>query len=373
MAEEKAKNGKKEPAMNKYFRSTIKLDASDLHMKPGQPVKLRISGTLKPLKGMDISSDKMEAMVLEILTDEQKKIFKERGQFDFAYEYDDENRFRVNIFKQRGSTALVARRVNSSIPPFENLHLPQIIKDIAHSHSGLVLVVGATGSGKSTTIASMLDMISKTKPCHIVTIEDPIEYLFHDNKASVCQREVGIDVKTFDEALRALMRQDPDVVLIGEMRDAETVTAAMRAAETGHLVFGTMHSSNAAQSVQRLLDLFPQEERMLVRQTLALTVKAIISQVLLPSIKPELKRVPAIEILIGNATAKKMIAEERENDLPNVIRNCENEGMQDFTTHLSKLIKEGKIDPKDAFRVAPNVEELKMAMKGIRSTSSGLL
>ncbi len=375
MADENKQNesGKKQPALNKYFKSAIKLDASDLHMKPGQPVKVRISGTLKALKGEFLTPERMHEMALEIMKEDQREQFKEMGQFDFAYEYDKENRFRVNVFKQRGNTTLVARRVNASIPPFESLHLPDVIQDIANSHEGLVLVVGATGSGKSTTIASMIDHITKSRACHIVSIEDPIEYLFQDHKASVSQREVGIDVSNYDEALRALMRQDPDVVMIGEMRDAETVTAAMRAAETGHLVFGTMHSANASQSVQRLLDLFPQEERGLVRQTLSLCVKAIISQALMPSLKPEISRVPAIEVLIANSTVKKLIREERENDLPNVIKNSQNEGMQDFTTHLTELIKNGMVDPKEAFRVAPNVEELKMSMKGIRTSSSGLL
>jgi twitching motility protein PilT len=219
----------------------------------------------------------------------------------------------------------------------------------------------------------MIDHINLIRPCHIITIEDPIEYLFRDKKAIVSQREVGIDVQDFEEALRYLMREDPDVVFVGEMRDAETVTAGMRAAETGHLVFGTMHSANASQSVQRLLDLFPSNERDLVRQTLSLTIKAVISQVLLPSIKEGVDRIPAIEILLANPTVRKLISEEREADLPAVIRSCQNEGMQDFTSSLCELIKNGSVDPKEAYRYAPNLEELKMALKGIRTSTSGIL
>jgi twitching motility protein PilT len=237
----------------------------------------------------------------------------------------------------------------------------------------MILVAGPTGCGKTTTIAAMLDHINSTRASHIVTIEDPIEYLFIDKKSIVSQREIGIDVPTFGEAMKYLVRQDPDVVFIGEMRDANTVSAAMRAAETGHLVFGTLHAANASQSIQRLLDLFPQNERDLVRQSLSLAIKAIVSQLLLPSIKENVDRVPVVEILIANSTVHKLIAEGREADLPSVIRSCEKEGMQDFTTHMIKLINDGSIDPREAYHYAPNVEELKMAMKGIRTSASGIL
>ncbi len=219
----------------------------------------------------------------------------------------------------------------------------------------------------------MLDHINRTRSCHIVTIEDPIEYLFKDKKSIISQREIGIDTQDFEQALKYLMRQDPDVVFVGEMRDAKTVTAAMRAAETGHLVLGTMHSANAAQAVQRLLDLFPQSERDLTRQTLSLAIKAIISQILIPSIKEGVDRIPAVEILLVNPETKKLIAEGREADLPTLIRSCKEEGMQDFTDNLCKLIKNGSIEPKEAYKYAPNVDELKMALKGIRADTTGIL
>jgi len=269
--------------------------------------------------------------------------------------------------------SLVARRVDSSVPSFESLYLPPVIEKIAEAKEGLVLVVGPTGCGKTTTIASMLDHIARTRPCHIVTIEDPIEYLYKDSKAIVSQREIGLDVPSFDVALTYLMRQDPDVVLVGEMRDAKTVTAGMRAAETGHMVFGTLHSSNASQAIHRLLDLFPQEERELTRQALAVALRGVISQVLVPSIKKEVDRVPAVEILLANPTVKKFISEGREGDLPGVIRASQRDGMQYLTDHLCQLIMDGIIDPKEAFKYATNTEELKMAMKGIKTSTEGLM
>jgi twitching motility protein PilT len=320
-----------------------------------------------------LTNERLEQLIYEILSPVQKESFEENGQLDFAHELDPDNRFRINIFRQRGAISLVGRRVNASIPPFEVLHLPPILEKVSDRNQGLVLVVGPTGCGKTTTIAAMVDHINVTRSCHIVTIEDPIEYLFKDKKAIVSQREVGIDVDSYEEALRYLMRQDPDVVFIGEMRDFRTVTAAVRAAETGHLVLGTMHSTNASQAVQRLLDLFPQNERDLVRQTLSLAIKAIISQVLLPCIKEGIDRIPAMEILLVNPSVRKLISEEREGELPSVIRSCQKEGMQDLTDNLSDLILQGFVDPKEAYKIAPNEEELKMALKGIRSTTSGIL
>jgi len=362
-----------EPQLYKFFRAAVKTRASDLHLKVGQPPKLRLSGQLKNTTGEIMTAEMIEQMVFEILSPTQKELFLKEGTLDFAHEIGGEDRFRINIFRQRAAISLAARRVNSTVPSFEDLHLPVVLEKVCDRAQGLILVVGPTGCGKTTTIAAMIDFINRTRPCHIITIEDPIEYLFHDKKAIVSQREIGLDVKDFEEALEHLTRQDPDVVFVGEMRDARTVTAGMRAGETGHLVFGTMHSANASQSVQRLLDLFAQSERDLVRQTLSLTVKAVISQMLVPSIKEGVDRLPVMEILLANPTVRKLISEEREADLPSVIRSCQNEGMQDFTYNLCELIKDGSIDPKEAYKVAPNTEELKMAMKGIRSTTSGIL
>lgn len=361
-------------AVDKLFRAAIKSGASDLHLKVGQPPKMRIHSRLKSTTGEPLTEEAAENLIFPMLSENQKNFFLEKGALDFAHQVGEKDRFRVNIFRQRGFISLAARHITSDIPPFENLHLPAVVETVADdTHDGLVLVTGPTGSGKSTTIASMIDHINRTRPCHIVTIEDPLEYLHVDKKAIVSQREIGIDVPDFDDALRSLMRQDPDVVLVGEMRDNETLTAAMRAAETGHLVFGTLHANNCSQTIQRILDLFPQEERDLARQTFALTVRCIVSQQLLPGIQKETRRVPAVEILLANPIVKKLISEEREGDIPGVIRACQGEGMQDFTESLRAMVEKEWIDLKVALQYAPNVEELKMALKGIRASSGAIL
>lgn len=368
------KHKDKEPAINKFFKAAIKAEASDLHLKVGHPAKLRIHGRLRSTSAEPLTEERIEELVFEIMTPAQKEFFIENGALDFAWQVGPMDRFRVNAFRQRGMMSLSGRRITGEIPPFESLHLPPIVETVADTtHDGLILVTGPTGCGKSTTIASMIDHINRTRSCHIVTIEDPIEFLHFDKKAIVSQREIGIDVPDYEQALRSLMRQDPDVVLVGEMRDNETLTAAMRAAETGHLVFGTLHSVNAAQTIQRILDLFPQEERDLVRQTFALTIRAVISQELLPGIKKEARRIPAVEILLANPIVKKLISEGRENDIPTVIRSCQEEGMQDFTESLRTMVEEEWIELAVAKQYAPNVEELKMALKGIRTSPGAIL
>jgi twitching motility protein PilT len=377
MAEEQpiSTTGSHEPdkQLDKYFMAAVENRASDLHLKVGHPPKLRIQGQLRDTSGEVLNQERIEELVFEILSQPQKELFKQHGTLDFAYEVDGKHRFRINIFHQRGAISMAARRVESTVPSFEQIHLPKTLEKIADRAQGLVLVVGPSGSGKTTTIASMIDFINQSHSCHIVTIEDPIEYIFKDKKAIVSQREIGIDVKDFTEALTYLMRQDPDVVFVGEMRDATTVTAGMRAAETGHLVFGTLHSANASQAVGRLLDLFPQDERDMVRRALSLTIKAIISQLLLPCIKEGIDRMPVLEIMLANPQVRKLIAEGRESDLPGVIKACQEEGMLDITDNLCKLVLDGFIDPREAYKYAPNADELKMALKGIRATASGIM
>lgn len=357
----------KKLAIDKYFSAAIKADASDIHLKVGKPPKLRIHSKLKETTGKPMDPKDLEDIVFEMLSPEQKDFFLENGALDFAYQVGPDHRFRINIFRQRGNVSLAARHISSAIPPFESLHAPSIVEKIAEEHEGLILVTGPTGCGKSTTIASMIDHINNTRACHIITIEDPLEFLHPDKKAIVSQREIGVDVPDYGSALRSLMRQDPDVVLVGEIRDNDTMAAAMSAAETGHLVFGTLHSASASQTIQRILDLFPQEERDLVRQTFALTIKAVITQNLLPGIQKDIQRVPAFEILIANPSVKKYISEGREADLPALIRNCQGEGMVDLTESLRQLIEKEWVDLRVALKYAPNVEELRMAMKGIRT------
>jgi twitching motility protein PilT len=363
----------KPPALEKYFSAAVKVSASDLHVKADKVPRMRVGGHLQQTTGEVISEKRVEEMVWEILSAQQKEFFLEHGAIDFAYDLDGRNRFRVNIFRQRSKISLAARHVSSEIPPFEKLYLPPSVEQFAEIHQGLVLVTGVTGSGKSTTIASILNFINHKRACHIITIEDPIEYVYEDVKSIINQREVGIDVPTFSDALRSMMREDPDVILIGEIRDYTTLAAGLQAAETGHLVFATLHSTDAYLTIQRIMDLTPQEERHSVRQAVAGNLKAILSQRLLPTVRDEPKRVPAVEILLVNSIVQKLISEEREIDVGTVIRTSYAEGMIDYTESLRQLVEKEFINLKTAYTYATNPDELKMAIKGIRTGVSGII
>ena len=352
------------------------MKSSDLHLKAGLPAMVRVKGDLRPLQGGLLTGDQIRAGIFELLSAKQQAQYEERGAIDFAYDVGpqgDADRFRVNAFQQRGRMSVAARRVSREIRNFKELYLPDSLEKITEFHQGMVLLAGITGSGKSTTIAAMLDYINQRDPVHIVTIEDPIEYLFTDKKAVINQREIGIDVQDFHDALKYLMREDPDIVLIGEMRDIHTFSAAVHAAETGHLVFGTIHASSAAQTISRILDLFPVEERRSVRQALEFNLKAIIAQKLIPSVREGVPIVPTVEIMITNASVRKLIREERDNEIIDVIKACYAEGMVDFTEHIRRLVDTGFIDHKTAYESAPNPDELKMALKGIKGRPAGIL
>jgi twitching motility protein PilT len=349
----------------KYLAATIKHAGSDLIVKVDLPPRVRTRGSLKSLQTELCTPDLMFQMAKDILDEGQYKHFKHHGQIDFAYDYDDDNRFRVNLFMARGKPSLACRLITSDILPFEKLYLPEILGRVALSAQGLVLFAGVTGSGKSTSIASMLQYINERKRVHIVTIEDPIEYIFKDDKATINQREVGIDCLNFNEALRALVRENPDVVLVGEMRDHETFEAAIRAAETGHLVFGTIHASSAWQTFGRIYDLFPEAERDQLRKLLGYNLRAIIYQKLLKTLKEDIPRIPAIEILLNTPIVQKYILEGREGDLLEVIRKSREEGMIDFTSSLVELVETEYIHSKVALEATPKPEELKMRLKGI--------
>ncbi len=368
---------RKKPArLKKYFKAVIRMKVSDLHLKAGSPAHVRVKGDLRPLEGGPLTGEEIREGIFEMLSEKQRRIYEERGAIDFAYDVGpagDADRFRVNAFQQRGQMSVAARRVSKEIRNFAELYLPPSLERVTHFHQGLVLLAGITGSGKSTTIAAMIDHINKRDPVHIVTIEDPIEYLFTDKKAVINQREVGIDVLDFHDALRYLMREDPDIVLIGEMRDMETFSAAIHAAETGHLVFGTIHASSSSQTISRLLDLFPVEERRSVRQALEFNLQAIICQKLIPSVKEGVPIVPVVEIMFSNASVRKLIREERDNELIDVIKASIPEGMLDFTTHLHQLVDTGYIDVQTAYEAAPNPDELRMALKGIKGRPAGIL
>jgi twitching motility protein PilT len=367
---------KGEPSLNKYFKAVIKLQVSDLHLKANRPAYIRMKGDLRPLTGGPLTDEQIRAGIFELLNEDQKQLFHDNGAVDFAHDVGppgDNDRFRVNAFLQRGKMSVAARRVNRNILNFAELHLPPVMAEISEFNQGMVLLAGITGSGKSTTIASMIDYVNERWPVHVVTIEDPIEYLFTDKKAVINQREIGIDVPDFHAALKYLMREDPDVVLIGEMRDIDTFSAAVHAAETGHLVFGTIHASSSAQTISRILDLFPENERRAVRQALEFNLQAVICQKLIRSCKEGVDLVPTVEIMISNPSVRKLIREERDNELISVVRASYPAGMVDFTEHLRQLVDEGFIDHETAYDAAPNPDELKMALKGIRSTSAAIL
>jgi len=364
---------KKEPKIHKYLKYAVGLKASDLHFKSGARVHIRHGGKLRPIKGEPLSPRDVEKLWFEVMNDHQKRQLAEKGASDFAYQLSDSDRFRVNIFRQRGALSVAARRVNKDILNFDQLYLPKSIYKITEFHQGLVLLAGITGSGKSTTIAAALDYINAHRACHIVTIEDPIEYLFTDKKALVNQREVYVDVAGFEDALKYLMREDPDVVLIGEMRDEETFMAALNAAETGHLVFGTVHASSSAQTINRVLDLLPEGSRDLVRQTMVFNLQAIICQKLLPSIKEGVPRIPAVEIMFATPTIRKLIDEKRDDELSKVIRSSQDEGMLDMNECLKNLVEEEFIETHVAYAASPNPAELKMRIKGISSGTGSIL
>ena len=339
--------------------------ASDLHLKVGSPPLMRIRKKLVRTKLDPMTRPDIESWMYGIMTENNKKELIEFGAADFSHSVDGVGRFRVNVFFQRGTMSASIRRVEVEIPTLEQLNLPVALSKITEIEQGLVIVAGITGCGKSTTLASLLNMINKERYCHIVTIENPIEYLYHDERAIVNQREIGIDVPDYKEALRYVLRQDPDVILIGEMRDAETFDTALMAAETGHLVFGTIHVSTAAGAVGRILDYYPIDKHHQIRQMLFFNLRAVIVQKLVPSERPETQVVPAVEIMYVNPSIKKLIHEGEDNKIIDVIRGSVREGMQDFSQSLMQLYKSKWISLQSALDNSPNPDQMKMQLKGI--------
>lgn len=348
-----------------FLKASIKLEASDLIMKSGQPPKLRIRGALKPLDTEPVSAEEFISIAKHILSEEQWADLHKFGSADFAYDYDEGTRYRVNLFQARGKLSMAARRISSKIRRFEELHMPPIMGEVAMQPNGIVLLSGVTGSGKTTTIAAMLDYVNERKAIHIVTIEDPIEYLLTDKKATINQREIGIDCLDFKIALRALVRENPDVVLVGEMRDKETFEAALHAAETGHLVYGTIHASSATQTFSRIYGLFEADEVEQVRKILAYQMRAFVYQKLLPTLHEHIHRIPALEILIGNTVVQKYILEAREGELREYLKTIEaiQAGNIDFNQSLVNLVEQEYIHVRVALEASPNVDELNMRLK----------
>jgi len=342
-----------------------KVNASDLHLKVGSPPILRVKGTPQRLKGDPLTSGSLEAAVREVLGPREQRCLEDRNSVDFAYSMPGVGRFRVNVFRQRGTLSLVARRVGARPPTFDELMLPPAVARVAEYVDGLVLVAGVTGSGKSSTLAAIIELINQNERCHILTLEDPIEFLYKDAKSFTNQRELGVDVTDFPSALKDAMREDPDVILVGEMRDTQTVEAALAAAETGHLVFSTIHAANTMQTVVRILEFFPADRQPSIRALMSYVYRAALAQRILPSARPERARVPVVEVLFVNTVVRKYIADNEDVKIAKELRSNVKDGMQDFNMALYRLVKEGWLGEEIALANSNNPEQLAMQFRGM--------
>lgn len=351
----------------------LKKSASDVHLKAGLVPVIRRHGKLRPLEqGLpQLSNTQIEEMAMGILDDEQRKTFVNLKEVDIGYGVTGLGRFRINIFRQRGSARMVIRNIPFNVPTLSELNLPPIVEKITNAERGLVLVTGITGSGKSSTLAAMIEHINSTQNAHILTIEDPIEFLIRDKKSIISQRELGLDTTTFGAALRAALRQDPDVILIGEMRDRETIEIAMTAAETGHLVLSTLHTVDAQESINRILGVFEQHQQDQVRRQLGSVLKAVVSQRLARR-KDKTGFVPAVEILLTNQRVKEMIENpERTKDLRNTIEESKDSwGMQSFDQSLMDLLAQDLIEYDEALKLSNNPEDFQLRAAGIADGST---
>ena len=337
--------------------------ASDVHIKIGTPVIFRISRQLIAIECPIPTQEWMNGVVKQITPAHMQKRLEEEREVDFSYNEPGTGRFRTNLFQQRGEFCLAMRFVKTNVPGFKELGLLESIKKIAESPRGIVLLAGSTGCGKSTTLAAMIEHINANFKKHIVTMEDPIEYVFEDNQSVIEQREVGLDTLSFEHALKHVLRQDPDIIMIGEMRDSTSFTAAMSAADTGHLVLSTLHTTSAAQSVGRILDFFKAEEREQIRRQLAGTLRGVVCQRMVNTVTGGVT--PALEILINTGTVKKLIEENRLDKLPAAIETGTEDGMLNFNQSLFQLVKDGKVSEKEALSKATNAQALDMNFKGI--------
>ncbi len=340
----------------------VEKDASDLHLKAGSPPTFRINRELTQI-GDKLSPEDVKKMAFSILDERKRKIFEEKGDLDISYGLSGVGRFRVNLYLQRGTVGIAIRRVKTEILSFKELNLPPVLEKLSLLPRGLVLVCGAASAGKSTTLAAMVEFINQNRKCHIITIEDPIEFLFQDKKSIISQREVGMDTESFYTALRQVVRQDPDVIMIGELRDEESFRIAINAAETGHLVLSSLHAVDSAQVINRILDFFPPAEHYQIRSQLSLNLKATIVQRLCR--KKDGGLIPAVEVMILNLTIARLIRENKIERIPAAIQAGKEEGMQTFNQSLIQLVKDGHITLEEALSKSPQPEMLEMAMKGI--------
>lgn len=339
--------------VRELLQFTSDAGASDLHISAGSVPMIRVLGKMKKLNLPEMSVEETEKLILSTMNESQRTIFKEKLEIDFSTKLDDDTRFRVNAFHQVNGLGVAFRVIPNVIKDFDDLHLPEVLARLAMRQRGLILVTGPTGSGKSTTLATMLDYINDHKHCHIITIEDPIEFMHESKNSLMNQREVGHDTWSFRVALRSALREDPDVILVGEMRDLETVSLALTAAETGHLVLATLHTSSATKSIDRIIDMFPKEQQAQVRSMLSESLQAVVAQTLLP-MKDESDRIPALEIMIANNAVKNLIREEKTYQIPSVIQSGNKEGMQSKDQSLYNHVMNGYLDRKVAKDVADN-------------------
>jgi twitching motility protein PilT len=345
------------------LKKVIDGKASDLHIIAGVLPSLRVDGKLIPIEGTTaLTSEQTKSLIMPLLTPAQKDQFLVNRELDFSFDLGDYGRFRVNVYFEKGSMAAALRKIAAKISTIDQLKLPKICYQLAELRQGLVLVTGPTGHGKSTTLAAIINQINETRSEHIVTIEDPIEFVYHPKKSMISQREMHGDTHSWPIALRSVLREDPDVVLVGEMRDYETIAAALTVAETGHLVFATLHTNSAAQTVDRIVDVFPEHQQAQVRMQLSNTISAILTQRLIPAISGG--RVAALEILLGSSAVKNSIREGKSHLLNNVLQTSGELGMQSLEVDLSRLVNQGQVELSVALDYSLNPQELSRLAKG---------
>ncbi|MEK6646650.1 MAG: type IV pilus twitching motility protein PilT [Candidatus Firestonebacteria bacterium] len=350
--------------INELLKLLFEKNASDLHITAGTSPILRIDGELVPTELERLTPETSQSIIYSILTDDQKEKFEREQELDLSFGMQGMGRVRMNVFRQRGAVAAALRNIATRIPTFEELALPAVVSEIVKFPKGLVLVTGPTGSGKSTTLASMIDYINTNRKCHIVTIEDPIEYIHTHKSSMVNQREIGADSKTFTEALRHVLRQDPDVILIGEMRDLETISAALSIGETGHLVFATLHTTDAIQSINRIIDVFPPHQQGQVRAQLSFVLQAVFAQQLLPRAYSS-GRVLACEILIMNSAIRNLIREEKVHQVYSVMQTSQESGMQTMNKTLYDLYQKQLVTYNEIIARSTDPKDLQRMVKGV--------
>lgn len=347
--------------INSLLKLVIERRASDLHLRVQSPPVLRIDGTLVPMDLPPFEPADLQSLIESILTDEQREVFRREHELDFGYSVPGVSRFRVNVFMQRGAMGTAIRAIPMKVPTIQELGLPDGIERLGELPRGLVLVTGPTGSGKSTTLAALINYVNHHRSCHIVTVEDPIEYLHRDVKCIIDQREVGADTHSFGHALRHVLRQDPDVILIGEMRDLETIATAITSAETGHLVFATLHTQSASQAVERIVDVFPPYQQNQVRMQLSLSLEGVLSQSLLPRADGR-GRVAAVEVLMMTPAVRNLIREGKTFQIPSAIQSGARDGMQTLDQALRRLVERGLVTYEEAAARAANLGEFEQLM-----------